>query len=157
MTPVETLHVITLLNALCPSAYVRESSQQLVHELFADVDATDALVAGIRLADQQREIAWQDIHTEACRIGKERLARSKGPDPDSNGVRHYRTDLPEVLTLMISLQVPCPWCGAARGEACSVSGDVLRTPAHSARLIAVGPTRTEQVSGRRLVRPAYRE
>jgi hypothetical protein len=112
-----------------------------MHALFADVDATDALVAGIRLADQQREVAWEDIHTEACRIGKERLARSAGPDPDSDAVRHYRTNLPEVLTSMISLQVPCPWCGAARGEACSVSGrDVSRTPAHSARLIAVGLT-----------------
>jgi hypothetical protein len=159
MTPVETVHLATFVAAKYPSAHVRESSPRSWHAVLAGVDAIDALMAVIRLAHRQRKIALDAIHIEACRIRKERLTRNPDLDADLNGLHHYRTDLLAVVISMLTQQVRCPWCGAARGQTCTLPGSgapLRKTPAHPARLIAVGLTGMENVDWDRLERSAYR-
>lgn len=159
MTPVETLHLATFLASVYPSVRVREEpSTQTWHVLFADVEAADALIAVIRLAQRQRDIAPGDISAEAHRIRAERPTRHPQPDADPDGPRPLRATLPAVLTAMLSLRVPCPWCGAARGQPCTLPGGdtpLQRTPAHPARLIAVGLTGRADVGRERRSRPVH--
>jgi hypothetical protein len=142
MTPVETLHLATFLTSVYPSVRVREEPPpQTWHALLADVDAADALIAVIRLARRQHDVDLSEIRAEAHRIREMRLARHPEPDADSDGPRHFRTSLPELVTVMLSLRVPCPWCGAATGQPCTLAEGVTpsrRALAHPARLIAVG-------------------
>jgi hypothetical protein len=141
MTPVEMCYLATFLASNYPSARVQDSSPQFWHALLAEVDDTDALIAFIRLARRQSDIALADVCTEAHRIQTERLARYPESDTDLNQTRHYRTEFPAVLTSLLGRRVPCPWCGAARGQACVRPGSNIplrRTPAHPARLIAAG-------------------
>jgi len=146
MTPVEMCHLTTFLASKYPSARVQESSLQFWRALLAEVDDTDALFAFIRLVCRQSDIALAEICAEAHRIQGERLARYPEPDTDLEDAdldqaRHYRTGFPAVLTSLLGRRVPCPWCGAARGQACVCPGsDIpLRSiPAHPARLIAAG-------------------
>jgi hypothetical protein len=141
MTPVETLHLATFLASVYPSVRVRdEPPPQTWHALLADVDAADALIAVTQLASRQRDIALSDIHAEADRIREERLIRHPEPDADRDGPRHFRTEFPALVTAMLSLRAPCPWCGAAPGEICTLPGGAAplrRALAHPARLIAV--------------------
>jgi hypothetical protein len=156
MTPVETLHLATFLASVYPSVRVREQfSTRTWHALLSDVDATDALIAVIRLAERQRDIAVGDIHAEAHRVRAERLTDDSQPDADPDGPRHFRTRLPAVVTAMLSLRVPCPWCGAAPEQPCTLPGGAIplrRTPAHPARLTAVGPVLTQRPRGAQHVR-----
>jgi hypothetical protein len=142
MTPVETLHLATFLAAVYPSVRVREEpAPRAWHALLADVDAADALIAVIRLARRQPDIALSDISAEAHRIREKRLTRHPEPSVDPDGPRHFRTRLPEVVAVMLALRVPCPWCGAAIGHPCALpagAASLRRTLAHPARLIAVG-------------------
>jgi hypothetical protein len=151
MTPVETLYLATILASVYPSVRVREEpSTRTWHARLADVDATDALTAVIRLARRQRDIALGDVSAEAHRIRAERLTRHPQLDADPDGPRPFRTTLPAVLTAMLSLRVPCPWCGAARGRPCTLPGGAAplrRTLAHPARLIAVGLAGRDNLSG----------
>jgi hypothetical protein len=118
MTPIEMYYITTFLASKYPSARMQESSPQFWRALLAEVDDTDALIAFIRLVRHQSDIALADVRTEAYRIQTERLARYPEPDTDLNQVRHYRTEFPAVLTSLLGRRVPCPWCGAARGQAC---------------------------------------
>jgi hypothetical protein len=158
MTPVETRHLATFLASVYPSVRVREEpSTRTWHALLADLDATDALLAVIRLARRQRDIAIYDIFAEAHRIREEWLTRHPPPVADPDGPRHFRTKLPAVVTAMLSLRVPCPWCGATRGQPCTLPGGdtpLRRTPAHPARLIALGLAGGDNVGRERLGRPA---
>jgi hypothetical protein len=144
MTPVEALHLATFLASVYPSVRVREEpSTRTWHVWLSDVDATDAMIAVIRLARRHGAIALDDISAEAHRVREERLTRRPrlDTDPDPDGPHHFRTTLPAVVTAMLSLRVPCPWCGAALRQPCTPSGGdapLRRTPAHPARLIAVG-------------------
>lgn len=143
MTPVETLHLATFLASVYPSVRVRdEPSTRTWHAWLADLDTADALIAVIRLARRQRDIALRDIHAEAARIREERLTRQPRPDADPDGPRHFRTELPRVVTAMLSRRVPCPRCGAAAGQPCTFPGDdapLRGSPAHAVRLIAARP------------------
>jgi hypothetical protein len=139
MTPVEMCHLAAFLVSKYPSARVQESSPQFWHGLLAEVDDTDALFALIRLVSCQPDVALADICAEAHRIQAERLARCPESDTDLNQIRHYRTAFPAMLTSLLGRRVPCPWCGAARGQACVHPGSNIplrSTPAHPARLIA---------------------
>ena len=139
MTPVEMCHLAAFLASKYPSARVQESSPQFWHALLAEVDDTDALFAFIRLVCCQSDVALADICAEAHRIRAERLARYPESDTDLSQTRHYRTAFPAVLTSMLGRRVQCPWCGAARGQACVHPGTNIplrSTPAHPARLIA---------------------
>jgi hypothetical protein len=139
MTPVEMCHLAAFLASRYPSARVQESSPQFWHALLAEVDDTDALFAFIRLVGCQSDVALADICAEAHRIQAERLARYPESDTDPNQIRHYRTAFPAVLTSLLARRVPCPWCGAARGQACVHPGSDIplrSTPAHPVRLIA---------------------
>jgi hypothetical protein len=140
MTPVETQHLVTFLASVYPSVRVREPATPSWRALLADVDTTDAWVAAIRLAQHQHEIAARDIAAEAHRIREERLTGHPRPDDDPDDQYHYRAALPAAVTAMVSLRVPCPWCGAAVGQPCTLPGGDIpmrRTPAHPARLVAV--------------------
>ena len=143
MTPIETLHLATFLASVYPSVRVREEpSTRTWHAWLADLDTTDALIAVIRLARRQRDIALCDIHAEADRIREERLVRQPRPDAEPDGPRHYRTELPSVVTAILSRRVQCPRCGAAVGQPCTRPGDdapLRKSPAHPARLIAARP------------------
>ena len=143
MTPIETLHLATFLTSVYPSVHVREEpSTQTWHAWLADLDTADALIAVIRLARRQHDISLCDIHAEAARIREERLTRQPQPDADPDGPRHFRTELPRVVTAMLSRRVPCPWCGAAVGQPCTFPGDdapLRGSPAHPARLVAARP------------------
>ena len=139
MTPVEMCHLAAFLAAGYPSARVQEPSPQFWRALLAEVDDTDALIAFTRLVCRQSDVALADVRAEAHRIHAERLARSPESDTDLNQTRHYRTAFPAVLTSMLGRRVSCPWCGAARGQACVHPGSDIplrSTPAHPARLIA---------------------
>jgi hypothetical protein len=141
MTPVETLALATFLATAYPSVRVRgEPAPRTWHARLADLDPTDALIAVIGLARGHRDIALGDVYTEAHRMREERLIRHPQPDADSDGPRALRTTLLPALTAMLSLRVPCPWCGAARGQPCALPGRDApsRISAHPARLIAVG-------------------
>ena len=141
MTPAEMCHLAAFLASKYPSARVQESSPQFWHALLAEVDDTDALFAFIRLVCCQSDVALADICAEAHRIQAERLARYPESGTDLNQTRHYRTAFPAVLTSLLGRRVPCPWCGAARGQACVHPGTNIplrSTPAHPARLIAAG-------------------
>jgi hypothetical protein len=118
MTPVEMYYIATFLASKYPSARVQESSPQFWRALLAEVDDTDALIAFIRLVRRQSDIALADVKAEAHRIQTERLARYPESDTDLNQVRHCRTEFPAVLTSLLGRRVPCPWCGAAGGQAC---------------------------------------
>src|SRR5919206_197406 len=122
MTRVEALHLATFLASVYPSVRVREEPPpQTWHELLADLDAADALIAVIRLAGRRRDIALSDICAEAQLIREER--RAGHPEPDTcPGPPHFRTTLPAVVTAVLSLRVPCPWCDAAAGEPCTLPG-----------------------------------
>jgi hypothetical protein len=143
MTPIETLHLATFLASVYPSVRVREEpSTRTWHAWLADLDTADALIAVIRLARRQRDIALCDIHAEAARIREERLTRQPLPDADPDDPRHFRTELPRVVTTMLSRRVPCPRCGAAAGQPCTFPGDgapLRGSPAHAVRLIAARP------------------
>ena len=141
MTPVEMCHLAAFLASKYPSARVQESSPQFWRALLAEVDDADALFALIRLVCCQSDVALADIRAEAHRIQAERMARYPESSIDLNQTRHYRTAFPAVLTSLLGRQVPCPWCGAARGQACVQPGSDIPlrgTPAHPARLIAAG-------------------
>jgi hypothetical protein len=142
VTPVEALHLATFLASVYPSVRVREEPPlRTWHALLADVDAVDALMAVIRLARRRRDIALSDICAEAHRIREERLTRHPEPDSYADGPGHFRASLPEVVIATLSLRVPCPWCGAAVGQPCTLPGgatSLRRTVAHPARIIAVG-------------------
>jgi hypothetical protein len=144
MTPVETLALATFLASVYPSVRVREEPPPRTwHALLADLDPADALIAVIRLAGRQRDIALCDISAEAHRIRGERLTRHPLAGADPGGPRHFRTTLPEVVAAMLALRAPCPWCGAAPGHPCCTlpagATPLRSTFAHPARLIAVGP------------------
>jgi hypothetical protein len=142
MTPAEMCHLAAFLAAGYPSARVQESSPQFWRALLAEVDDTDALIAFTRLVCRQSDVALADVRAEAHRIHAERLARSPESDTDLDQPRHYRTAFPAVLTSLLGRQVPCPWCGAARGRACVRPGTDIRLrrpPVHPARLTAAGP------------------
>lgn len=148
MTPVEMCCLVTFLASRYPSARVQESSPQFWRALLAEVDGTDALIAFIRLVSRQSDIALADVRTEAYRIQTERLARCPEPDSGLNQMRHYRTEFPAVLTSLLGRRVACPWCGAARGQACVRPGSNIplrRIPAHPARLMAAGLAGGERV------------
>lgn len=156
MTPVEMCHLATFLASRYPSARVQESSPQFWRALLAEVDETDALIAFIRLVSRQSDIALADVRTEAHRIHAGRLARYPEPDSDLNQARHYRTEFPAVLTSLLGRRVACPWCGAARGQACVRPGSNIplrRIPAHPARLIAAGLAGGERVTQERSRHP----
>jgi hypothetical protein len=141
MTPVEMCHLAAFLASTYPSARVQESSPQFWHALLAEVDETDALIAFIRLACRQSDVALADICAEAHRIQAERLARYPESDTDLDQARQYRAEFPVVLTSLLGRRVPCPRCGAARGRVCVRPGSDIplrRTPVHPARLIAAG-------------------
>jgi len=139
-------HLTAFVAAKYPSTRVQESSPRFWRGLLTEVDDTDALFAVIRLVRRQSDVALADIRTEAHRIQAERLARYpesdtdlKGADPDQ--APHYRTGFPAMLTSLLGRRVPCPWCGAARGQACVCPGSDIplrSSPAHPARLIAAG-------------------
>jgi hypothetical protein len=155
MTPPETLHLATFLASVYPSVRMREGTPPRGWHALADVDAADALIAVIRLARRQRDIALSDISAEAHRIREERLTRHPEPDAYPDGLRHFRTRLPEVVTAMLSLRVPCPWCGAAPDQPCTLPGGATplrRTLAHPARLIAACPVFTQRPRGAQHVR-----
>jgi hypothetical protein len=64
------------------------------------------------------------------------------PAPAASGPDPLHTAFPEVVTGMLALRVPCPWCGAAPDQPCTLPGGVRplrRTVAHPARLEALGP------------------
>jgi hypothetical protein len=150
MTPVETLHLATFLASVCPSARMREETPPRAWHALADVDAADALIAVIRLARHQRDITLSDISAEAHRIREERLTRHPEPDAYPDGLCHFRTKLPEMVTAMLSLRVPCPWCGATPDQPCTLPGGATplrRTLAHPARLIAACPASTQRQRG----------
>ena len=132
MTPVEMYYITTFLASKYPSARMQESSPQFWRALLAEVDDTDALIAFIRLVRHQSDIALADVRTEAYRVQAERLARYPESDTDLNQVRHYRTEFPAVLTSLLG--VPCPWCGADRGQAC-----VRLCPSRQQYLVAEDP------------------
>jgi hypothetical protein len=140
MTPIETLHLATFLASVYPSVRVREEPPAGTwYAQLADVDPADALVAVVRLAQRHREFALGDISAEARRIREERLTRHPLTDADTDGPHHFRTMFLEVVTSMLSLRVPCPRCGAATHQLCTVPGDAIplqRSLAHPARLIA---------------------
>lgn len=141
MTPVEMWHLAAFLASRYPSVRVQASSPQFWRALLAEVDDTDALLAFIRLVCRRSDVALADIRAEAHRIRAERLARYPESDTDLNQARHYRTAFPAVLASLLGRRVPCPWCGAARGQACVHPGSNIplrSTPAHPARLIAAG-------------------
>jgi hypothetical protein len=155
MTPAETLHLATFLASVYPSVRVREETPSRAWHALGDVDAADALIAVIRLARRQRDIAFSDISAEAHRIREERLTRHPGPDADPDGPRHFRTGLPEVVTAMLSIRVPCPRCGAAPGQPCTLPGGATplrKTLAHPARLVAACPMLTQRPRGAQHVR-----
>jgi hypothetical protein len=159
MTPIERLHLATFLASVYPSVRVREEPPlRTWHALLADVDAADALMAVIRLARRQRDIALSDIYAEAHRIREERLTCHPEPDADPNGPRHFRTKLPEVVTAMLALRVPCPWCGAAPDQPCTLPSGATplrRTLAHPARLIALGLAGRDNLGREQLGRPVH--
>jgi hypothetical protein len=141
MTPVEMCHLAAFLASKYPSARVQQSSPQFWRALLAEVDDTDALFAFIGLAGGRTDVALADIWAEAHRIRAERLARHPESDTGLNQTRLYRTAFPAVLTSLLARRVQCPWCGAARGQACVHPGTNIplrSTPAHPARLIAAG-------------------
>jgi hypothetical protein len=158
MTPVEMCYLATFLASKYPSARVQESSPQFWRALLAEVDDIDALIAFIRLVSRKSDIALADVCTEAYRIQTERLARYPESDSDPNQARHYGTEFPAVLTSLLGRRVACPWCGAARGQACVRPGSNIplrRTPAHPARLIAAGLAGGERVIQERLYLSVY--
>jgi hypothetical protein len=103
MIPIETRRLATFLSSVYPSVRVPEDPPTRTwHAQLADVDAADALVAVIRLAHRQREIALGDISAEAHRIREDRLTRQPLTDADPDGPYHFRTLLLEVVTAMLS-------------------------------------------------------
>jgi hypothetical protein len=155
MTPVETLHLATFLASVYPTVRVREETPPRAWYALADVDTADALIAVIRLADRQRDIALSDISDEAYRIREERLTRHPEPGADPDGPRHFRTMLPDVVTAMLAIRAPCPWCGAAPDQPCTLPGSATplrRTLTHPARLIAACPVLTQRPRGAQHVR-----
>jgi hypothetical protein len=80
---------------------------------------------------------------------------SVDPDTDTDGPRHFRTSLPEVVAAMLSLRVTCPWCKAAPGQPCTLPGGATplrRTLAHPARIISACPILTQHPRGAQHVR-----
>jgi hypothetical protein len=70
-----------------------------------------------------------------------------GPAATGDGLGPFHTTFPEIVTAMLSLRVPCPWCGADVDQPCTLPGGVRplrKTLAHPARLDAVGPVLVEQ-------------
>jgi hypothetical protein len=69
------------------------------------------------------------------------------PTAAADGLGPFHTTFPEIVTAMLSLRVPCPWCGADVDQPCTLPGGVRplrKTLAHPARLDAVGPVLVEQ-------------
>jgi hypothetical protein len=96
-------------------------------------DARLRCACGTALYELRRVDAHRDRPPEPCTACA--AATTDGPDP-------FRTAFPDVVTAMLALRVPCPWCGAAPDEPCTLPGGVRplrRTVAHPARLDALGP------------------
>jgi hypothetical protein len=147
MTPLQTLRLAAFLAAVYPSVHAHGPiPSRTWHALLADVDATDALLAADRLARRRPDVTLSDIALEAQRVREEeRRARHREPDPGPDGVRHFRTALPDLVAGMLALRVPCPWCGAGVDQPCTLRGrtrPLRRTVAHPARLAAAGPVPT---------------
>ncbi|MFD7409558.1 hypothetical protein ACFV7R_44710 [Streptomyces sp. NPDC059866] len=104
MTPTETARLVALVTAMCPSTHPEETTAQAWHLLLADLDATDAWTAVIRLGRQRHHIAAADIRAEVRAIRNERLARAPLPLPDTDpdDPRRYRAELLAIVDAIAS-------------------------------------------------------
>ncbi|PZG93490.1 hypothetical protein C1I97_28640 [Streptomyces sp. NTH33] len=112
MTPTETVRLVGPVAATCPSAHLEETTAQARYLLLADLDATDAWTAVIRLGRQRHHIA-ADILAEVRAVRGERLARAPLPLPDTDpdAPRRYRAELlasVNAITSSASTRRPSP-------------------------------------------------
>jgi hypothetical protein len=149
MTPIEALHLFPYLASVYPVASERDAAARFWQALFGNVDDADALMAIVRLVLDPRDISLGDVYIEACRIRAKRPARHPEPD-DLDGLHQLRDELPSVVTLMLARRVPCPWCGAGRGQACTFGDGSAPPPGasvHPMRLVAAVCSRPGGVPG----------
>jgi hypothetical protein len=126
MTPAETARFLAFVRVICPPEDRQAISTEVWYPPLADLSASDALTATIRLARRQCEVTAGDVRAEVLAMRGQQSAATSSP----------RTD-PETQDRCGALRVACPWCGAPPGEPCTVRGSHTRlrkTSAHPLRL-----------------------
>ncbi len=104
MTLADTARLVAFLVLICPSTRVRETTTRTWHVLLADLDATDAYAAVVRLARRQWDITPCDVRVEAHAVREERLPRGPRPRPDADpdDPSHHRAESPAGGTVTAS-------------------------------------------------------